>query len=167
MITLLVDSTKSLERAWAINTIKTILDKCKDTYNLVIFGKQALPIIEQSNNLDRVIQALEEAPFMPGIPEPLRALKQAIEIDTDLNHLPGEAYSIVMLWSMSKKPRLDPWPALYYLVSRNYNINIISYRTTPPKWITQFTHAYLLDKVKIYYKRPKQKYKELIKSLEC
>ncbi len=167
MITLLVDATKSLERAWAISTVKIILDKCRDIYNLVIFGRHALPIVEQSNNLNMIIKALEEAPFMPGIPEPLWALKQAIEIDTDLNRFPGETDNIIMFWSMSKKPRLDFWPALYYLVSRNYNINIISYKTTPPKWITQFTHAYISDKVKIYYKRPKQKYKDLIRSLKC
>ena len=167
MIVLLVDSTKTLERAWTINTVKTILGKCNDFYNLVLFGRHALPIVEQSKNLDIVIRVLEEAPFLPGIPEPLRALKQAIDIDTDLNTFPGEDYNIIMFWSMSKRPRMDPWPALYYLISRNYNINIISYRATPPKWITQFTQTYFSDKVKIYYKRPKQKYKDLIRSLEC
>lgn len=105
---------------------------------LIVYGGYALPLLNPTTELDRVASAYDEAPIIPGAPNPASALAEAVDMLEDYMDSLSGVRTLILLWSLKSRPR----PSLRMLSSyiRSSGVKLILILTTNkrPAWLNKY-----------------------------
>jgi len=133
-------------------------------FGLVIYSSRAAPVVEFTRDPRMLEETLRMAPTMRGIPEPVRAVKEALEtIFYMRSGMPAVGDMIVLLWSMPKKPKIPVSYARAMANSVGASLKIVGLQYGPPKWFRSYRYD---PGVEIIYRR-RLREAELARKLGC
>ena len=130
------DASRSLSREWSRSFLAEFEKNCNKIRGFfnVIYARQGIPLSPRAMLLRDAIKILEEAPFLPGSSDPYAGVRELVEI------LKGKMINeIIIIWSMSKRPRL-PF-AFAFTLARSLGaqyIALITPRAYLPRWIDSY-----------------------------
>ncbi|MCE4627645.1 MAG: hypothetical protein F7C34_00645 [Desulfurococcales archaeon] len=120
-------------------------------FGLVVYASRAAPVIERTRDPRQLEEALAGAATMRGIPEPVKAVKEALEIIFyQRAGMPAVGDMLVLLWSMPKKPKIPVSYARAMANSVGVSLRVVGLQYGPPKWFRSYRYD---PGVEIIYKR--------------
>ncbi len=103
-----------------------------NTPGLIVFGSSALPLKDPGHQATLAGSYLE-APQMPGRPNPVSAILEAVETAVDYE---WSRWILILLWtSRSRAKHLDM--AFNYAINSGARIALIALRPSKPPWIDE------------------------------
>ncbi len=162
---LLYDASTSLSREWSftfLNELEKNCNKIKGFY-LIAFAKQALPLSLGPLLLSELIETISKLPFLPGSPEPYNAAKELAELAGD-----KRVSEVLVIWSMSKRPRL-PFAYTYFLLKSlgSRYIAITTPRAYPPRWIDSYLKNIAEEDLELHMRAGKQRARRVAEKIGC
>ncbi|MCE4625554.1 MAG: hypothetical protein F7C35_06800 [Desulfurococcales archaeon] len=134
-----VSKSASPYLSWQVESTRFLVEKCLTNsedreYSILLYSEVASPLIEPTTDKSKAEEALSQIELIKGVPEPIWAVKEAVETIYSYGMgLPGRS-KIILFWSMAKKPRypVSLIPAMVEAVGAE--LVIVSLQYAPPRW---------------------------------
>ena len=146
------DLTKSAaeHRNWILEASRSLVESCRATLNsLVGYGSTAVPLLEEDATPSLVADVLGFVPFIPGVPEPARAVAEAAGIIHSSSPGPRPPSLIVVFWSMPRRPRIPAALAPLIAESAGAKLVVVGLQYGLPRW----ARNYDLGRAEVVYRR--------------
>ncbi|ADI32339.1 hypothetical protein [Staphylothermus hellenicus] len=121
-----------------LNTIKSrILNRDMIRLGLVVFSKWAAPFMDLTTDFYRVDKIYESIPVVKGRPEPALGLYEAGDMLIDFDEGLGNEKVLVLISSLTVKPRIPLRLAIIFLESLHVNLYLLTTSRRKPKWLSE------------------------------
>jgi len=105
---------------------------------LIVYAGRPLPILDPVEDVQRLVEAYEEAPVLEGPPNPALALREAGEMLLDYSTpLPGSRL-VLLLWSLKSRPRRVLRVAAHYVASLGAGIALVAFTSKRRPWLQRY-----------------------------
>lgn len=141
LVVLVAEKSKFLEPYKVEAVLKRAVDSITPAggeVSLVVYSSRALPLLDPTPDAPRILEAYEEAPILPGAPEPSLALREAGELVAHYRDSLTGPVVVVLLWSTKSRPRRALRVAEFYLAALGARLVVVLLSPKRRPWAQKF-----------------------------
>ena len=168
MLVIAADATKSAQKHiyYQGETAAEIARQCLEKHGIagiIAYTVRAVPVADRLTEPTALSNIIERLEASRGLPEPARAVREAVLLIQEIIGPVRAESLIVLFWSMPKRPRIPLNIVVPLAKSANARLVIVGLQFSQPRWMRRYEVENLPS---IVYKR-NLKPRDLARKIEC